>query len=73
MSVLYAGPRGTISQHPACCRLQQGDGAGEGIQGWKVIACRSHKSKEEGWRLSPFGSRVDVHVDTAGRVEWMAL
>lgn len=67
MCVLHVGPRGIISQHPACHRLEQGGRAGEGIQGWKVITCWFHKSKGGGV-FFPFGRREDVPVDTAGRI-----
>lgn len=67
LCVLHVGPRGIISQHPACHRLEQGGRAGEGIQGWKVITCWSHKSKREGG-FFPSGRREYVPVDTAGRV-----
>lgn len=43
-----------------------------GIQGSKVITCWSHKSKKEVGGVDfflPFGSRVDVYVDTAGRID----
>ena len=70
MCVPRVGPRGIISQHPACHRLQQQGGrAGEvtGVGGGGACGGRSlvgpiNQEKD----VCPSSSRADFHVDTAG-------
>lgn len=66
MCVPGVGPQGTISQHPACHRLQQGGRAGEvtggeGDGGRSLVGLINQEIK-----VCPSSSRADFHVDRTG-------
>ncbi len=72
MCAAHAEPRGIISQHPACHRLQQGGRAGEvtvGGDGGRSLVGLINQEKE----VFPLEQRSGLPIDIAGSWESLAL